>query len=206
MVAEVAVKNKIEEAKSSGLGRFFVYITFILIFPIFLYISTRNTFRRQQQGIEETASDIDVQLKKRFDELTKMINSVKGVMKFEKSTQTAITAMRSGLGTKSTIKPEDFAKNNSLMDQALRGINVQLENYPDLKSSNNVMALQQSIADIEANIAAARRFYNTAVRAFNNRILTYPTNVAGQAMHLSTMVFFEATAEEKQDVKVDLSV
>lgn len=89
------VNNAEVAAKSSFFGKLFVYIWFILIFPIFLFILSRNNLIRNKEKIEETASDIDVQLKRRVDMLTKLIDSTKQYMKYEKDTLTAIIGLRS---------------------------------------------------------------------------------------------------------------
>lgn len=202
MVHEIKTQNKIEQAHVSSIGKFFIYISFILVFPILLYIATRNTFLRQQQRIEETASGIEVQLKKRFDLLTKLIDSVKESMKFETNLQKDIVALRNQVKPNKTISDEKFAKTNSLMDNISRQLQVTLENYPDLKSVDTVVEFQKQAGDVEANIAAARRFYNTSIRQYNQRIITYPTNVAATALRLSTKMFFEINLEERKDLNV----
>jgi LemA protein len=88
------------------------------------------------------------------------------------------------------------------MDQLTRGINVQIEAYPDLKSSNNVIQLQAAIRDVEEDISAARRIYNSNASFYNQDIQTYPITVA--ANNLVTKPFFEATAKEKEDVQINL--
>ncbi|AGM24646.1 LemA family protein [Spiroplasma chrysopicola] len=194
-------KNEEVVAKASGLGKFFVYIWFILIFPIFFYIGTRNNLIRQKERIEETASGIDVQLKRRVDMLTKLIDSTKQYMKYEKDTLEGVIALRTQANN---LKVQDFEKVNSKVNEQLGKINVTLENYPDLKASNNVIELQKGIRDCEDNIAAARRFYNSAAREFNGKIKTWPSNVAASALKLHSFLYFEATIEERQDVKVNL--
>ena len=206
MVAQIKPKNEIIRAKSSGFGKLFIF--FLMTIPVGLgwiwYIQKRNYFRRELQRIQETASGIDVQLKKRFDLLNKLVDAVKGSMKFEKSTLQTITELRQQKGNRE-LKPNEMGNYNEEISKIMSGINVQLENYPDLKSSNNVMQLQNAAQDCEDNISAARRFYNTSVRSFNSDILVYPNNVAASGMNLETQLYFEASNEERQDVKIDLS-
>ncbi len=93
--------------------------------------------------------------------------------------------------------------NNSVTSQVGK-INILLENYSDLKANNSVIKLQVGIRDCEDNIAAARRFYNSAVRYFNSSLKTWPSNVAASSLKLSTFLYFEANTADRQDVKIDL--
>ncbi|WP_253301310.1 LemA family protein [Spiroplasma endosymbiont of Phyllotreta cruciferae] len=196
------VNNAEVAAKSNFLGKFFVYIWFILIFPIFLFILSRNNLIRNKEKIEETASDIDVQLKRRVDMLTKLIDSTKQYMKYEKDTLTTIVELRSQANQNLNVKELDKV-NNAITSQAGK-INVLLENYPDLKANNSVIELQTGIKDCEDNIAVARRFYNSAVRDFNASLKTWPSNVATSSLRLNTFLYFEADVADRQDVKIDL--
>lgn len=202
MAYNPTVSNTEEKAQASFLGKFFVYLWFILLFPIFLYIKTRNNLIREKEQIEETASGIDVQLKRRVDILSKLIDSTKQYMKYEKDTLTAIVELRQQ--TTNNIKVKDFEKINSAISNQTGRINVLLENYPDLKANNSVIELQAGIKDCEDNIAAARRFYNSASRDFNAHIKTWPANVAASAMNMQTYLYFEAAETDRQDVKIDL--
>lgn len=198
---EIKPKNEIVKPKVSMGGKIFIYILFILIIPIFWYIGKQNAFKRSKQNIEETASGIEVQLKKRYDLLTKLIETTKQYMKFEKNILEDITSLRTG-NTNGNIR--EMNETNLKMDRISRAINVQLENYPDLKSAQTVVNLQLATRDCEEDIAASRRFYNTSVRNYNQSILTYPGNVVADKLNLQTEIFFEATPAERQDVKIDL--
>ncbi|PQP79654.1 LemA family protein [Spiroplasma sp. ChiS] len=196
------VNNAEVPATSSFWGKFFVYISFILIIPIFLFILLRNNLIRNKEKIEETASDIDVQLKRRVDMLTKLIDSTKQYMKYEKDTLSAVVELRSQANKNLNVKELDQI-NNAVTSQVGK-INVLLENYPDLKANNSVIQLQAGIRDCEDNIAAARRFYNSAVRDFNASLKTWPSNVTASSLKLSTFLYFEANVADRQDVKIDL--
>ena len=201
MTYNPTVNNVEEPAKASVFGKFFVYISFILIIPIFIFIGTRNSLIRQKQRIEETASDIDVQLKRRMDMLTKLVDVTKQYMQYEKSTLSTITELRSQT---SPFKIKDVDRINKAISDQMGRINMLMENYPDLKANNSVIELQTGIRDCEDNIAAARRFYNSEVRDFNGRIKTWPTNVAAGTIHAQTYLYFEAALVDRQDVKIDL--
>ncbi len=198
---EIRPKNEIIKPQVSTGGKIFIYILFILIIPIFWYISKRNSFKRSKQNIEETASGIDVQLKKRYDLLTKLIDTTRQYMKFEKNILEDITSLRTG-NVNANVR--EMNETNLKMDRISRAINVQLENYPDLKSTQTVVNLQLATRDCEEDIAASRRFYNTSVRNYNQSILTYPGNVVADKLNLQTEIFFEAMPTERQDIKIDL--
>lgn len=202
MTYNPTVSNIEEKAPASSLGKFFVYASFILLIPILFYITLRNKLIRQREQIEETASGIDVQLKRRIDMLSKLVDSTKQYMKYEKETLTAVVALRNQ--TTNAIDIKDFNKVNSAISSQAGRINVLLENYPDLKANSSVVELQKGIRDCEDNIVAARRFYNSATRDFNGRIKSWPSNVAANAMNMSTYLYFEAAEADRQDVKIDL--
>lgn len=194
--------NESFTAQPSLLGKIIVYLSFILIFPIIMYIVSRNNFLRLQQSIEETASDIDVQLKRRFDLLTKLLDATKGYMKFEKETLSKIIALRSG----KMETMQDFSKTENGLNSAFGKFNALLENYPELKANTTVLQLQSGAKDCEDNIAAARRFYNANVKVFNSKIKTFPTNVIPASLHLISKDYFVAADTDRQDVKIDLSL
>lgn len=199
-MSTIKPSNESFTAQPSLFGKIMVYFSFILIFPIILFIVSRNNFLRLQQSIEETASDIDVQLKRRFDLLTKLLDATKGYMKFEKGTLTDVVSLRSG-------KMEtmgDLAKADSGLNAAFGKFNALLENYPDLKTSTTVLQLQSGAKDCEDNIAAARRFYNANVKVFNSKIKTFPSNVVASTLNLVSKDYFVASDRDRQDIKIDL--
>ncbi|WP_425376653.1 LemA family protein [Spiroplasma endosymbiont of Aleiodes alternator] len=199
-MSTIKPSNESFTAQPSLFGKIMVYLSFVLIFPIILFIVSRNNFLRLQQSIEETASDIDVQLKRRFDLLTKLVDATKGYMKFEKSTLTDVVSLRSGkMETMS-----DLSKADSGLNAAFGKFNALLENYPDLKGNTTVLQLQSGAKDCEDNIAAARRFYNANVKVFNSKIKTFPSNVVASTLNLVSKDYFLASDSDRQDIKIDL--
>ncbi|WP_342217467.1 LemA family protein [Spiroplasma endosymbiont of Amphimallon solstitiale] len=199
-MSTIKPSNESFTAQPSLFGKIMVYLSFVLIFPIILFIVSRNNFLRLQQSIEETASDIDVQLKRRFDLLTKLVDATKGYMKFEKSTLTDVVSLRSGkMETMS-----DLSKADSGLNAAFGKFNALLENYPDLKANTTVLQLQSGAKDCEDNIAAARRFYNANVKMFNSKIKTFPSNVVASTLNLVSKDYFLASDSDRQDIKIDL--
>ncbi|WP_174480407.1 LemA family protein [Spiroplasma endosymbiont of Danaus chrysippus] len=199
-MSTIKPSNESFTAQPSLFGKIMVYLSFVLIFPIILFIVSSNNFLRLQQSIEETASDIDVQLKRRFDLLTKLVDATKGYMKFEKSTLTDVVSLRSGkMETMS-----DLSKADSGLNAAFGKFNALLENYPDLKANTTVLQLQSGAKDCEDNIAAARRFYNANVKVFNSKIKTFPSNVVASTLNLVSKDYFLASDSDRQDIKIDL--
>lgn len=198
VVKHVGVSNATLKPEPNVGGKVILYFSFILIIPIFFYIGKRNALIKLQMRINESASGIDVQLKKRKDTLIKLVDSVKGSMKFEKSLLSDITKLRTNKSGKASLPELD-----SKLGDISRAINVQMEAYPNLRSIEAVNRLIETAADIELEIAASRRLYNTYVRQFNQGIFTWPGTIAAAAMKLETLPLFEASAEDKKDVSIE---
>ena len=174
-----------------------ILLVLALIFVIW-YISVSNKLNRAVVKIDESSSGIDVALTKRYDVLTKMIDVVKGYAKHEKETLFEIIKLREGM----TMDEKKEA--NKSMSETLEKLNVLVENYPELKSSENYKTLQQSIADVEEHLQAARRLYNSNVSLFNQLLVTFPTSAIAKNKGMVKKEFFEAEETKKEDVKIDL--
>ena len=172
-----------------------VIVVIVLIFVIW-YISVSNKLNRSVVKIDESLSGIDVALTKRYDVLTKMIEVVKGYAKHEKETLFEVIKLREGM----SIKEKNEA--NQSMDEALKQLNVVVENYPELKASENFKTLQQSIADVEEHLQAARRLYNSNVSLYNQMIVSFPSSVIAKGKGMTKREFFEADETRKEDVKI----
>ena len=162
------------------------------------YISTSNKLNRAVVKIDESLSGIDVALTKRYDVLTKMMDVVKAYAKHEKETLFEVINLRKDM----SIQEKNEA--NKAMDENMKKINIVAENYPELKSSENYKTLQQSIADVEEHLQAARRLYNSNVSLFNQLLVTFPTSSIAKNKGMTKKDFFEADATKKEDVKIDL--
>lgn len=171
-------------------------VVIVLIFVIW-YISASNKLNRSVVKIEEALSGIDVALTKRYDVLTKMIDAVKGYAKHEKETLFEVIDLRKGM----SIKEKNDV--NRVMDENFKKINVVAENYPELKASENFKALQQSIADVEEHLQAARRVYNSNVSIYNQLIVSFPISSIAKNKGMTKKDFFEAEESKKEDVKIE---
>jgi LemA protein len=165
------------------------------------YIGTMNSLRQLEVKVNEAESGIDVALTKRFDVLTKLVNTVKGYAKHEAETFENVTKWRQGLPKNLSLQEkQEFM---SKMDAVQSGINVQVEAYPDLKAEKSFLNLQHSISDVEEHLQAARRMYNANVSTINSKIVTFPTSIVANAIKMSRKEFFEAEVSKRADVEIN---
>lgn len=179
---------------------FLIILAVIAVIVILWYIGTMNSLRQLEVKVNEAESGIDVALTKRFDVLTKLVNTVKGYAKHEAETFEKVTKWRAGLPKDLTLeqKQEFMTK----MDGVAAGINVAVEAYPDLKAEKSFLNLQQNITDVEEHLQAARRLYNANVSTINSRIVTFPTSIVANAIHMTKKEFFEAEIAKRADVDI----
>ncbi|AHI53051.1 LemA family protein [Spiroplasma culicicola] len=189
-------KDAGKSVKASALGMLFWYLFWILIIPLIAHIIKVNKIKRMRTKISEAESGIDIQLKRRRDTLVKLLDAVKSNISFEQSTYSHIVNMRMGGGV------QQMMENDKLMNKTMKNIGVQLENYPNLKTSDLVQNLMTSITDIEEDISASRRIYNSNASYYNQYIIGWPNNVIAKAMKAKTEFFFEITEEERADVNI----
>lgn len=175
-----------------------IIIIVVVISILGWFISTSNNFNRAIVKIDEANSGIDIALTKRYDVLTKMMDVVKAYTKHEKETLFEIVKLRKNM----TIDEKSEANNK--MNHNFEQIKIIAENYPELKSSENYKKLQEAIADVEEHLQAARRMYNSNVSIFNQMLVTFPNSIIAGAKGLTAKTFFEADAEKRNDVKIDL--
>lgn len=186
-------------SKSSA---YLIIIVFVLITsPIFLItipllIIMNNGLVSKKNKIEFAFSSIDVMLKKRFDLIPNIVSSVKTYMNHEKELLTKITALRSGFQNVDSNSKERFEMENELSG-LLSSLNVNIENYPDIKSNENIIHLQKTLNETEEQISAARRVYNAAVLNYNNSVESIPTNILAGAKAYKTASFFKVPEAKK---------
>ncbi len=178
-------------------GTIITIILVVLVCIVLWYISVSNGIKKSQLKVEEAESGIDVALTKRYDVLTKMLDVVKGYQAHEKTVLTELVKLRSGM----TMAEKNAA--NQKMEQLTKDINILAENYPELKSSNNFMELQKTIADVEEHLQAARRLYNANVNTYNAKLVVFPSSIVANNMHAEKKPFFEAEEAKRQDVKMN---
>lgn len=178
-----------------------VLIALVVIIIVGYLVSIYNSFVRLKNNIEKAWSNIDVLLKQRHDELTKLMSTVKGYAKFEKSVLTDVTKARTAFMGAKTIQEKAAADNT--MSTTLKSLFAVAENYPDLKSSNNFMQFQNRISDIENQISDRREFYNDSVNTYNIRREKIPDVFVANMLKYEKKELFKVDETERQDVKVE---
>lgn len=176
-----------------------------------MYFSGFNKTQSQDENVKKLASDVDVQLQRRYDLIPNLVESVKGYMQFEKNTLEEVTRLRSQWQTASNTGERVQLSNQ--IEQALSKIILTYEQYPDLKSDATVTRLMDELAGTENRIAVARTNYNDGVREYNTNLRTFPNNVFNESGFLGTKPWgmppyptYEATPEAQTTVpKVDLN-
>lgn len=173
-----------------------IVVAALVVWAIALY----NRFIRLVNRTDEAWSDIDVQLKRRYDLIPNLVETVKGYATHEKEAFENVTKARSAaMGAQSV---EEHAKAENMLSGALKSIFALAEAYPDLKANQNFLELQRELSDTENKIQAARRFYNTNVRDLNTAVQTFPSNVIANIFKFNKRDFFDIDEGEKEPVKV----
>ena len=147
----------------------------LLIIAAFVVIGVYNSLVTALQRIQEAWSDIDVQLKRRYDLIPNLIETVKGYAKHEQETFDRVIKARNSAMSAHGAKEQGKAEN--MLEGALKSIFALAESYPDLKANQNFAKLQEELSDTENKIQASRRFFNGMVRDFNTKIEVFPNNV-----------------------------
>jgi len=171
----------------------------IVVYLVTLY----NGLVALKNDIDKAWANIDVLLKQRHDELTKLLDTTKGYMNFERDTLTKITQARSQYQQATTF--DQKAQADQSMTSALRGFFAVAENYPDLKANANFMALEQRISQLENQIADRREFYNDCANTFNIRIQQVPDTFVANFMQLTPRTMLKVDEADKADVKMSFA-
>jgi len=167
-------------------------------------VSIYNRLVRLRNNRQQAFADIDVQLKQRHDLIPQLVDSVKGYMGHERGVLTEITEARSNAMKATTIDEKIAAEGR--LSNALAGLKVSVEAYPDLKANQNFMDLQNEISDIENKLAAARRFFNSATKELNVATEVFPSNIIAILFNFKRETMFElgdqrATAEQPPKIQ-----
>jgi len=163
-------------------------------------ISSYNGLIRAKNEVENSWAQIDVQLKRRYDLIPNLVESVKGYMKHEKSLLTDITKARAAVMSAKGV--EEKAQASNMLSDTLKSLFAVTENYPKLRANENFMQLQEELSGTENKIAYSRQHYNDSVMMYNNKIQMFPVNMIAGMFHFTKKESFTAPAEEKKNVKV----
>lgn len=173
----------------------------VILLLAFYVISTRNSLVVLRNKVKDQFSQIDIQLKRRFDLIPNLVETVKGYAKHESETlENVIKARNTYLSAGTT--DEKLEANNELTG-ALTKLFALSESYPELKANDNFKDLQTQLKECEEKIAYARQFYNDSVLSYNNAIELFPTNIVASLFKFTKEEFFQAKEEERENVKVE---
>lgn len=177
------------------------YILLAIVVVVLIWITlSYNGLITLKNRVDEAWSDIDVQLKRRYDLIPNLVNTVKGYAAHEKELLENVTKARTTAMGANTPGEKEQAEN--MLSGTLKSLFAVAENYPDLKANQNFLELQRELTDTEDKIQAARRFYNGNVRDLNIKIEAFPTNMIANMLHFTKREFFEAQESERENVNV----
>lgn len=177
-----------------------IIVIIILVLIVLYVISGYNRLVVLRNKVRDQKSQIDVELKRRFDLIPNLIETVKGYTKHEKETLEDVVKARNSYVTADNI--DGKLKADGELTQAINKLFALSESYPDLKANNNFISLQNELSEIEQKIVYSRQFYNDSVLNLNNKIELFPSNIIAGMFNFEKEQFFEATSAERENVKV----
>ena len=173
-------------------------IILIIVVAILLWlVAVYNGLIKSRNRVDEAWSDIDVQLKRRYDLIPNLVETVKAYAGHEKEVFQKVTEARSQAMQAKDIEEKGKAEN--MLSSTLKSLFAVAENYPDLKASTNFLQLQDELSDTENKIQASRRFYNGNVRDFNTKIQMFPTNMIATMLGFKSYEFFQIENEQEKE-------
>lgn len=179
-----------------------IILAAVVLWAIYAY----NKLVTLRNRTKEAWSDIDTQLKRRYDLIPNLIETVRGYMQHEAETLTKVTQARANAMEGENKNAAERGAEENILTGTLKSLFAVAESYPDLKANQNFMELQRELTDTEDKIQASRRFYNSNVLSLNNMIEQFPSNLVANVFHFDKSVFFELDESEKaaaaQPVKV----
>lgn len=171
-----------------------------LVFLILIFVFIYNSLVSLRNNIDGAWAQIDVQLKKRYDLIPNLVETVKGYAKHEKSVFTDVTKARAAMANATTVKEKGDASN--MLTNTLKSLFAVAENYPQLRANENFKMLQEELSGVESKIAYSRQFYNDNVLEFNKKIQTIPYNLLAGPLGFTKRDYFGIAEEERKAVKV----
>jgi LemA protein len=178
-------------------------LVIIVAVVVIAIVALYNGLIRLKNRVDEAWSDIDVQLKRRYDLIPNLVETVKGYSAHESQTlENVIKARNEAMAAEKSGDMEASLKAENALSSTLKSIFALSEAYPDLKANQNFLELQRELTDTEDKIQASRRFYNGNVRDFNTKLQVFPTNMIGKMLGFADRKFFEAAEGEKENIKV----
>lgn len=177
-----------------------IVVLVIIVLLIIWFIGVYNNLITLRNRVKDQWAQVDVQLKRRFDLIPNLVETVKGYAKHEKGTLEDVIKARNTFTTATT--PEEEMKASGELTKCLSKLMMLTESYPELKANENFMSLQNDLKETEDKISNMRQFYNDIVLKYNNAVQMIPSNIVASLCGFKTETFFEATDEEKVAPKV----
>ena len=177
-----------------------IVIIVVIVLLVLYVIGVYNSLVSLKNKVEDEYSQIDVELKRRFDLVPNLIETVKGYTKHESETLENVVKARNSYVSADSLKGQLEADGE--LTSAISKLFALTESYPDLKANSNFMSLQTELSEIEQKIVYARGFYNDSVLKYNNKIQMFPSNVIASMFKFTKKEFFEAKNEERENVQV----
>lgn len=181
-----------------------IVLIVIVVVIVAVLAGMYNSLVKRRNQVDNSWSQIEVQLKRRHDLIPNLVESVKDYMAYEQDTLTAVTQARAAAIDAGNQGPEAQAEAENVLTGTLKSLFAVAENYPDLKANQNVMQLQEELTSTENKIAFARQFYNDSVLTYNNKIQMFPSNLIAGMFNFTARQFFEAPEAERAVPTVDL--
>lgn len=180
---------------------FYIFVMIIVILVIYVFI-LYNSFVKLNNKVKEAFATMDVYLKKRWDLIPNIVETVKGYAKHEKATLEEVTELRNNVYD--DMSNDDKIKTNEQLAEGITKIMALAEAYPDLKASESFRDLSRQLTKVEDDIANSRKYYNGAVRMFNNKVEMFPNNIFATLFGYKPKAMFKASESERENVKVEL--
>jgi LemA protein len=178
-----------------------IVVLLLIAIGILWFIAAYNGFIKLRNSVEEAFATMDVYMKKRYDLIPNLVETVKGYASHEKETLENVTKARNIAAGAETL--EQRAAGENMLTGTLKSLFAVAENYPNLKANENFMDLQKQLQKVEEDIANSRKYYNAVVKEFNTMIQVFPNNIIAGLFRFEKKPMFEVeAAEERQNVKV----
>ena len=179
-----------------------LWIVLGIVVLLLIYVfATYNSLVGLRNRVEEAFSTMDVYLKKRWDLIPNIVETVKGYAKHEKDTLEEVVSLRNGAYDK--MSTDDKVEVNNKLSQGITKLMAIAEAYPDLKANENFKDLSGQLAKVEEDIANARKYYNGAARIMNDKVAMFPSNIIANMFGFKKQKMFEANENERENVKVE---
>ena len=176
-----------------------IAIIAVIVILILMFVGIYNGLIKTRNQVKNAWSQIDVQLKRRFDLIPNLVDTVKGYMKHERDTLEAVTKARASVQSVSNAGVGERSKAEGELSSALGRLFAVAEQYPDLKANQNFLALQEELTSTENKISFARQYYNDSVLTYNNKTQMFPSNIVAAMTGFKAGEFFEVTAPSERE-------